>query len=103
MHGFAFALQRATGYRVHVSSLCRPQFVIGRCALSSLSAEQEARMKRILYRCKQRGLLELDLIMGAFATKQIRQLGQQDLDDLEKLSLCETPDVMQWILKQQPV
>ena len=43
--------------------------------LSTIEDEPlQVRQKRILYRCKQRGLLELDLLVGSWAERHISQL-----------------------------
>jgi antitoxin CptB len=81
---------------------------VPRRALSSAAAQagggiaqDDERRKRILYRCKQRGLLELDLIMGSWAEKNLGRLTGKDLDDMEALSLAESPYVLKWILRQE--
>ena len=63
----------------------------------------ELRRKRILYRCKQRGLLELDLLMGSWAERNLPLLEEKDLDDLDKLSLAETPSLLKWLLAREDV
>jgi antitoxin CptB len=48
------------------------------------------RRKRILFRCWHRGTREMDLILGRFADAEIAALGDDELDQLERL--LETPD-----------
>ena len=75
-------------------------------AVSACSRQQSqlgARERRILYRCKQRGVLELDLLMGTWAEANISRLSSAELDQLEKLSLVESPDLLKWCLKQAEV
>lgn len=61
----------------------------------------EERKKRILYRCKLRGLLELDLLLGVFAKDNIDRYSAEELDRFEALSLEETPDLMKWALAKE--
>lgn len=58
-----------------------------------------ARQRRIIYRCKQRGWLEVDILMGNWAVKYIPQITEdQHLREIETLLDAETPDVLVWIL-----
>lgn len=57
----------------------------------------------MLYRCGLRGLIELDLLFGVWARNNIDRLSAEDLDYLDHLSLQETPDLMKWFLKKEPV
>ncbi|KAL8438655.1 hypothetical protein ACSSS7_000028 [Eimeria intestinalis] len=41
--------------------------------------------KRILYRSKQRGWVELDLILSAFSETRIKTMSAEDLSELEKI------------------
>tara|TARA_B100001063_G_C16235458_1_gene298269 strand:+ start:195 stop:461 length:267 start_codon:yes stop_codon:yes gene_type:complete len=41
--------------------------------------------KKIIYRSNYRGTKEMDKLLGAFTKKYINQLGDNDLNDLEKL------------------
>jgi antitoxin CptB len=61
----------------------------------------EIRLKKIMYRCKMRGMLELDLLLGSWANEHAQTLTDQDLDDLEALSLAETPEVLKWVMKKE--
>jgi antitoxin CptB len=48
------------------------------------------RRKRLLYRCRHRGMREMDLILGRFVDEEIGSLTDAELNDLE--SLIEVPD-----------
>jgi len=71
------------------------------CRPFSSESELSARQRRILYRCRQRGILELDLLLGTWAAENIKRLNESALDQLEFLSGLESPDLLKLILKQQ--
>ena len=51
------------------------------------------RRKRLLYRAKQRGWLEVDLLLGTFASEQVPLLEGRELDELEAFCNRETIDI----------
>eukprot|EP00735_Rhodelphis_limneticus_P001976 TRINITY_DN12714_c0_g1::TRINITY_DN12714_c0_g1_i1::g.13514::m.13514 TRINITY_DN12714_c0_g1::TRINITY_DN12714_c0_g1_i1::g.13514 ORF type:complete len:133 (+),score=3.68,sp/B3MI37/SDF2A_DROAN/35.37/1e-11,Sdh5/PF03937.11/3.2e-19 TRINITY_DN12714_c0_g1_i1:104-502(+) len=59
--------------------------------------------RRILYRSKQRGWLEVDLILGTWARNNIDSLTGERLVEYEKLlDEVETIDLFRWLQKIQP-
>ena len=52
---------------------------------SKASEKDELRRKRLLYAAQHRGVLELDLILGQFAAREINRLDTQVLDQFERL------------------
>ena len=71
----------------------------------SLSDEEldTVRRKRVIYRSKQRGWLEADLLMGSWATKFVPTLNKKDLDDYEELLKEETIDIYNYISGKDPL
>lgn len=57
-------------------------------------------LKRLLYRAKQRGVLELDLLVGGWAQAHIGTLSDKQLNDLRLVLDQESPDLLQWLLGQ---
>ncbi|MBY0382360.1 MAG: succinate dehydrogenase assembly factor 2 [Xanthobacteraceae bacterium] len=51
------------------------------------------RRKRLLFRCWHRGTKEMDFILGRFADAHIDDLGDSDVDDLERLIELPDPDL----------
>lgn len=70
---------------------------------TSIPSDLSVRQRQIIYRCKQRGWLELDVILGNWATQHVPHLeSQPQLDEIEQLLTANTPDVLKWILNHQP-
>lgn len=56
--------------------------------------DESIRRKRLIYRAKQRGWLEVDLLLGTFASQVVPTLStKQELDDFERLVNLETIDL----------
>jgi succinate dehydrogenase assembly factor 2 len=61
------------------------------------------RRKRMIYRSKQRGWLEADLLMGSWAQENVPTLSKEDLDDYEELLKEETIDIYNYISAKDPL
>lgn len=55
------------------------------------------RRKRMIYRSKQRGWLEADLLMGSWAVKNVPTLTAEELDQYELLLKEETIDIYNYV------
>ena len=51
------------------------------------------RKKRLVYRSKQRGWLEVDLLLGTWAAENVSNLSLAELDEFEKFVNLETIDI----------
>ena len=51
----------------------------------------------MIYRSKQRGWLEVDLLMGSWAVENVPKLNEQELDEYEVLLNEETIDIYNYI------
>mmetsp|Transcript_28985 Transcript_28985/g.56737 ORF Transcript_28985/g.56737 Transcript_28985/m.56737 type:complete len:237 (-) Transcript_28985:337-1047(-) len=60
----------------------------------------EARRKQMLYRSKQRGWLELDVVIGRFAEERLSSLSETELDEFEQILSEENPDLFKWVSGQ---
>eukprot|EP00249_Psilotum_nudum_P014243 c24737_g1_i2 orf=363-857(-) len=56
---------------------------------------------RLLYRSKQRGYLELDLLLGKWVEENIRQLDDIQLQALVEMLNLENPDLWKWLVGQE--
>lgn len=57
--------------------------------------------RKLLYRSKQTGFLELDLILGNWAEKNLPTLSESETQEYERLIHCEVPDLYSWLSGQQ--
>lgn len=51
------------------------------------------RRKRLIYRCMQRGWLEVDLLLGTWASQNVMSLTIDELDEFEEFVNSETIDI----------
>jgi antitoxin CptB len=56
----------------------------------------------MLYQSGQRGMLELDLLMGSWAKKHLPTLDEAGLTEFDKLLTMETPSLLKMLLNQSP-
>lgn len=61
-------------------------------------SELALRKKRLIYRCKQRGWLEVDLLLGAYAARFVPAMDAADVAALERLAARETPALLRLLL-----
>mmetsp|Transcript_32414 Transcript_32414/g.69022 ORF Transcript_32414/g.69022 Transcript_32414/m.69022 type:complete len:213 (-) Transcript_32414:573-1211(-) len=57
------------------------------------AAALDVRRKRLVYRSKQRGWLEVDLLLGTWAAENVRNLSGEELDEFERFVNLETIDI----------
>jgi len=55
--------------------------------------ELDVRRKRLVYRAKQRGWLEVDLLLGTWASQNVPGLNMDELDQFEAFVNLETIDI----------
>ena len=55
--------------------------------------ELDVRKKRLIYRSKQRGWLEVDLLLGTWANENVPNLSLEDLNQFEDFVNMETIDI----------
>lgn len=63
----------------------------------------EANRKRIIYRSKQRGWLEVDLLMGSWAAQNVMQLSAEELQQYEDILNEETIDIFNYVSGKSPL
>ena len=66
------------------------------------SSELEGVKKQLLWRARQRGLLELDVILGSFADKNLKTMSLADTTEFEKILALESPDLYKLLSGQAP-
>ncbi len=65
-------------------------------------AAEEDRLRRLRWRCR-RGLLELDLWLARFASRELNRLSPEDCDALEALLEEADADLLAWLEGRQAV
>ncbi|KAF4741735.1 ATP-dependent RNA helicase ddx55, partial [Perkinsus olseni] len=65
------------------------------------SGDLEGRKKVLLYRARQRGYLELDVILGSFADRYLRRMPEPEVDEFEEVLALENPDLYKWLSAQR--
>lgn len=72
---------------------------------ASLSPEEAdlVKRKRLIYRSKQRGWLEVDLLMGSWAAANVPTLSNQQLDEYNLLLEEETIDIFNYVSGKDPL
>ena len=70
-----------------------PKASFGPNKLSVEDLELDVRRKRLVYRSKQRGWLEVDLLLGTWASENVLKLSASELDEFEAFVNMETIDI----------
>jgi succinate dehydrogenase assembly factor 2 len=65
--------------------------------------QRAAHRKRLVYRAKQRGWLEVDLLLGSFAVDHVPAMSDEEAAQFEAILNCETLDIYNMITKQMQV
>uniref|UniRef100_A0A0C3U049 Succinate dehydrogenase assembly factor 2, mitochondrial n=2 Tax=Guillardia theta (strain CCMP2712) TaxID=905079 RepID=A0A0C3U049_GUITC len=58
--------------------------------------------RALIYRSRQTGWLETDLIMGRWAEANVEKLTDAEIKEYCKIVQCEIIDIFQWIVGQKP-
>lgn len=70
---------------------------------TTLSSEGlDDRRRRLLFRCRHRGIREMDLLLGEFADTQLIKLNDAELDELESWLTIPDQKIFAWINGMEP-
>ena len=62
-----------------------------------------AHRKRLIYRSKQRGWLEMDIMLGNWAAANLQQLEEPELAEFQAVIDMENPDLYKYLTGQEAV
>ena len=62
-----------------------------------MTSDNDARRKRLAFRCWHRGMREMDLMLGRFSDRHLPDMDSGQLDRFEKLLENSDPDLYNWI------
>ncbi|MEH6645105.1 succinate dehydrogenase assembly factor 2 [Sulfitobacter sp.] len=65
-----------------------------------LGEPRDVRVKRLAMRSMRRGIKEMDLILSAFATDSLADMGEADLDIYDDMLNENDHDLYQWVTGQ---
>mmetsp|Transcript_17296 Transcript_17296/g.52289 ORF Transcript_17296/g.52289 Transcript_17296/m.52289 type:complete len:142 (+) Transcript_17296:29-454(+) len=63
----------------------------------------DATRRRLVYRSKQRGWLEMDIMLGNWAAARLKDLGEEELVQFSHIIDMENPDLYKWLTGQAEV
>ena len=63
----------------------------------------DARRRRLLFRCRHRGIREMDLVLGRFADTQLASLTDSELDEVERWLAVPDQQIFAWVTGMEPV
>merc|ERR1712046_432068 len=61
----------------------------------------DAHRRRLIYRSKQRGWLELDILLGDWSSANLKDMNEPQLQEFENILDLENPDLFKWLTGQQ--
>jgi antitoxin CptB len=71
--------------------------------VSELSSEGlDGRRRRLLFRCRHRGIREMDFVLGRFADAELQTLGDGELDELETWLDIPDQQIFAWVNGSEP-
>jgi antitoxin CptB len=71
---------------------------------TNLSSERlDARRRRLLFRCRHRGIREMDLVLGPFADAEVAKLSEADLGEIERWLDVPDQQIFAWVNGMEPV
>jgi len=71
--------------------------------VAELSSEGlDGRRRRLLFRCRHRGIREMDLVLGRFADAHLAALSDAELDELERWLEIPDQQIFAWVNGSEP-
>ena len=71
--------------------------------MSEISSEGlDRRRRRLLFRCRHRGIREMDLVLGRFADAHLPALSDVELDEVERWLEIPDQQIFAWVNGAEP-
>jgi len=96
------AMPTLEGIKAHALGIGQDE-QIGNSPDADKELELDIRRKRLVYRSKQRGWLEVDLLLGTWASEHVHLLDMEELDEYEAFVNLETVDIYNIVTLRTPV
>ena len=68
-----------------------------------MSANLEITRKRLLWRASHRGIKEMDLVLGGFASDNLKNMSEAELNQFSILLDIPDQDLLAWLTDQETV
>lgn len=68
-----------------------------------MSTDLETIRKRLLWRATHRGIKEMDLVVGGFATQNLKHMSEGELSQFAVLLDIADQDLLAWLTNQETV
>ncbi|MEG9883476.1 MAG: succinate dehydrogenase assembly factor 2 [Hyphomicrobiales bacterium] len=69
----------------------------------SIDETLNTRRRRIVWRACHRGMREMDLVLGRFVKRRIETMGDDELEEMERLIALPDTVLYGWIFKRHPL
>ncbi len=70
-------------------------------AVGDENEDLENKRRRLIFRSAHRGIKEMDLIMGSFATAHVPNFSTAELAEYDQLLCNNDPDLYNWVTKKE--
>ena len=64
--------------------------------MSQAGEDKDLRKRKILYRSAHRGTKEMDLILGGYVARNIDNMTDAQLDEIEQIITLQDTDMLNW-------
>jgi antitoxin CptB len=68
-----------------------------------MTETREARIKRLLWRSQNRGIREMDILLGGFALGRLPSMNDAELVEFEAMVDTPDQDLLSWVLGERPM
>ena len=66
-------------------------------------SELDSRRRRAVFRANHRGMLEMDIVLGGFAEREIATLADEEFDEFERILEISDNELIRWVTGELPL